>query len=139
MRKVGLFLGTFVGTLALCCIGSYAAIRYSTSPRPSPASWPGATVQVWPPQAPGSFGLSQRTTYTVQAALEDIQQYYDREMAHYCEEPRSWMDMDENGMHCVEVRGCRIRRIVGEQYFFVTLCELGDQLVDVEQSNLWAD
>ncbi len=139
MRKLALFLATFVGTLGLCCIGFYATIRYSISPRASPAPWPGATVQVWPPQAPGSFGLSQRTTYTVHGVLEDVQQYYDRQMAHYCEEPRPWMDKDEDGMRCIEVRGCQIRRILGEQYFSVTLCESGDQQVDVTQSDLWAD
>lgn len=129
-------VGAFV--CALCLIFAYLW-AYPAYPWPSPHPYPGVEASVTE-GSPGSWGLARTYEYQVDLSLEEIQQYYEKEMNQYCESEWAFEEVKyfEGFLHC-RTAWCEIPRLWLGQSFHVDLCLVGEAQTKVFHTDFWQD
>jgi len=114
---------------------------YTNTPWASPQPYPGADATR--STSPGAWGAFSNQRYSVLLPIDEIERYYDEQMAKTCE--GDWTfgvksdcpDFDACSI-CLEAQ-CEIHRLWMEQRFRVSLCPVSETRTAVSQWDAWED
>ena len=133
-----------LATVALVLILIFAGLLWLFAyPLPVPVPYPGTTVNTIE-QGVGQWGVEQIQTYEVNRSIDEMQRYYESQMAYYCGEKIDFKESAtcQEGVVLCRVAECKIpwhyqTDILHGQWFDVQLYPLAETATRIIQTNAW--
>jgi hypothetical protein len=136
--ETGCIIGPILGGIPACFVIVLILTWYAIMPWAAPRPYPGSDVEM--SGGTGAWGQFRNQKYVVSLSLNDVEQYYRKQMSKYCEGAWEFVAPEDCSDYssCRSAR-CEIRRFAAEQRFTVDLYAISEKETKVSQWDAWQD